>query len=382
MGDTLTAVPRWHAILDILVCPRGGGRIRPATDAELEAWNVDGTALARVKDASSGDALLVSEDGRFGYRVVDGILELTPDSAISLVDSHGGASEVVTAAKQQVRDFYDEFGWEKEDGVYHDTLVHEDLRRLSFEYAHKSHVRVRRCLSRSGGKFLLDVGSGPVQYPDYRDFQDPFEFRICVDISRRALLEAKSNIGDRGIYVLADATRLPFRDDAIDAVVSLHLLYHIPAEEQHLALAEITRVLRPGSLAVLVYLSPFRTPVGRFLYRLTHDAASEHSRLSRVPGLRNVIPDKPDLYVHSHGRRWFRDTVRDVDLDIRVYRTLSPTFMKLLIHERLLGQAITNGVVALEERFPHVMSRVARYLLLVARKPPPPPGGIAGQSVS
>ena len=42
----------------------------------------------------------------------------------------------------------------------------------------------------------------------------------------------------------ADATRLPFRDSAFDAVLVRDLLHHVPARSQ--VLSEIARVLKPG----------------------------------------------------------------------------------------------------------------------------------------
>jgi SAM-dependent methyltransferase len=51
--------------------------------------------------------------------------------------------------------------------------------------------------------------------------------------------------------VTADATRLPFPDDAFDAIIAAEILEHVPRDTA--AMAEIARVLRPGgSLAVTV----------------------------------------------------------------------------------------------------------------------------------
>ncbi|MBQ1060759.1 MULTISPECIES: class I SAM-dependent methyltransferase [Micromonospora] len=48
-----------------------------------------------------------------------------------------------------------------------------------------------------------------------------------------------------------DATRLPFRDGAVDAVIANHMLYHL--DDPDAALREFARVLRPGGrLAVAV----------------------------------------------------------------------------------------------------------------------------------
>jgi hypothetical protein len=72
----------------------------------------------------------------------------------------------MTDTKQKVRNFYDEIGWHQEaDGNYQNAR-YEDLRPVSAEYIHKTRMRVNDGLIPTG-KFLLDAGSGPVQYADY-----------------------------------------------------------------------------------------------------------------------------------------------------------------------------------------------------------------------
>ncbi|MFO3797163.1 MAG: hypothetical protein ACK8QZ_07755, partial [Anaerolineales bacterium] len=66
--------------------------------------------------------------------------------------------------KEQVREFYNRIGWSQiSEGLYQNAR-YEDLRPVSQEYIHKCHLRVRRYLSPQG-KYFLDAGSGPVQWP-------------------------------------------------------------------------------------------------------------------------------------------------------------------------------------------------------------------------
>ena len=68
--------------------------------------------------------------------------------------------------KQRVRQFYDRVGWQTvADGTYQNAR-YEDLRPVAQEYIHRCHLRVKRFLKPSG-KYLLDAGSGPVQYAEY-----------------------------------------------------------------------------------------------------------------------------------------------------------------------------------------------------------------------
>ena len=68
--------------------------------------------------------------------------------------------------KQKVREFYDEIGWSRESSGYYQNARYEDLRPVSAEYIHKCHMRVTPYFA-SGGKYLLDVGCGPIQYKEY-----------------------------------------------------------------------------------------------------------------------------------------------------------------------------------------------------------------------
>ena len=77
--------------------------------------------------------------------------------------------------KQQVIDFYNKVGWKVENDGFYQNARYEDLRAVSREYIHKCHLRVNRYLA-PNGKFLLDAGSGPVQWPEYLTYSHGFAF--------------------------------------------------------------------------------------------------------------------------------------------------------------------------------------------------------------
>lgn len=68
----------------------------------------------------------------------------------------------------------------------------------------------------------------------------------------------------------ADATVLPFADDAFDAVIAMHMLYHLP--DPAAAIAEMARVLKPGG-----YLAVTTNDIGNLsaLYELTTALGSD-----------------------------------------------------------------------------------------------------------
>src|SRR6476660_6490520 len=163
------------------------------------------------------------------------------------------------AIEDQVRDFYEKTGWQAESGetVYADSELWEDLRPCAADYVSACRRKVLAFLPQTGER-LLDAGSGPIQYPEYLEYSSGFSKRVCVDLSQRALDEARIKLGDRGEYVRASLLDLPFPEDHFDAAVSLHTIYHIERDRQEGAVRELLRVLRPGAMAVVVYANPDR----------------------------------------------------------------------------------------------------------------------------
>lgn len=67
-----------------------------------------------------------------------------------------------------------------------------------------------------------------------------------VDFSPSAIDSCAGWLGGRASFEVADVRRLPFGDGTFDAVVSVHVLEHVPASDVNRASEEIMRVLRKG----------------------------------------------------------------------------------------------------------------------------------------
>ena len=74
---------------------------------------------------------------------------------------------------------------------------------------------------------------------------------VVCDISRGMLRRAAA---DGLAAVAGDARRLPFRDDAFDAVVTVDALHHVSDAET--ALADLLRVTAPGGVVVVREFDP------------------------------------------------------------------------------------------------------------------------------
>ena len=103
------------------------------------------------------------------------------------------------------------------------------------------------------GGIALDVGCGTGSVTaSLARAAGPDGLALGVDISEPMLARAVgAEAGPQIGFVRADAQRLPLRDETVDAVICVAVLQLIP--DPAAALAEMTRVLRPGGrLAAMV----------------------------------------------------------------------------------------------------------------------------------
>lgn len=270
--------------------------------------------------------------------------------------------------KQQVRDFYDQIGWSQVgDGLYQNAR-YEDLRPVSREYIHKCHLRVKRHLA-SSGDILLDAGSGPVQWPEYLTYSEDYKFRLCADISITALKEARTRLGDKGLYVVADIANLPFKPDAFDGVVSMHAIHHLPLTEHKRAYMELTRVLKPGKSGVVV--NGWHNP-------LLMQLAEPFIALGRLFTGRAAKKKKKDwssdeeqtgTFVEKMTPLWLKNELKGVvKFEIYPWRSLSPRFMRWFVRPQFGGKAYLRLVFWLEETFPRFFGENGQYPLIVIKK--------------
>jgi ubiquinone/menaquinone biosynthesis C-methylase UbiE len=286
--------------------------------------------------------------------------------------------------KREVQEFYDQYGWKQiGEGLYQNSR-YEDLRPVSEEYVRRCRERVNQYLP-DHGRLILDGGSGPIQYQEYLEYSRGFDKRVCLDISRLALLEARHRIKEHGLFVVGDLANLPFQQEAFSAAISMHVIYHLPMEDQESAFREFFRTLEPGGEAVIIYswgehsllMRLARLPVKlmSWLVRTYSRIRTGKSSSWKVNG--NEVDQetvallmKPGLYSFKHDYRWLEEKVGDLpEFDIRVWRTVSSAFLRAMIHRQLLGSVWLRMLYCLEERLPRLLGRWGQYPLVIYRKP-------------
>lgn len=129
----------------------------------------------------------------------------------------------------------------------------------------------RELLPQDGGARVLDVGCGDGRHIAAAAARGCFA--VGVDYDAAELQKARARLGSLRVdLVVADASRLPFRDDAFDAAICTETLEHLPDDRG--AMGEIARVMRPGAALHGAVPSHFTEMV---YWRLSHD-------YSRTPG--------------------------------------------------------------------------------------------------
>lgn len=264
--------------------------------------------------------------------------------------------------KQQVREFYDEIGWQKEaDGLYQNAH-YEDLRPVSREYIHNTRLRVNEHLP-SHGDLLLDAGSGPVQYDEYLTYSQGYRKRVCADISIQALREARERVGDHGLFVVCDVAKLPFKPDAFDGIVSMHTIHHLPVNEHKVAYAELFRVLKPARVAVIVngWSNSTFDNLAKWLNRTR--------RFLRGKPLKVQPQEEKGTYVRKTNAKWLRRELGDaIRVEIYAWRSASTRALRTFIHEKLGGRAILRWLYTMEAKHPKFFGENGQYPLIVFKK--------------
>jgi SAM-dependent methyltransferase len=273
--------------------------------------------------------------------------------------------------QQEVRQFYDAVGWQQvSDGVYQNAQ-YEDLRPVSREYIHKCHLRINRYL-RHSGKYLLDAGSGPIQYPEYLSYSEGYKYRVCLDISIVALKEARDRIKSQGLFVVGDIAQLPFKNGSIDDVVSLHTIHHLPPEDYKPAFFGLKRVMKSGATAVVVngwsesaLMSIFRFPI-LIMEKIFHVGEARVGD-SKADGGKTQKPD--GTFVNKLSPTNLRQLLgEDFPIKITVWRSVSVRFLRAMIQPALLGKFMLKVLYMKEEWFPGFFGEKGQYPLITFNK--------------
>jgi SAM-dependent methyltransferase len=132
-------------------------------------------------------------------------------------------------------------------------------------FQRKGHEIIHNWSKEVINRVVLEVGCG---HGHHLEFGTGYKTYIGLDISYSFLKTAVGRYANKVIPVQGNAYGLPFRDNAIDVVVSVYNLEHL--KQLNLALKEIKRVLKPHG--VLLIGIPCE---GGFLYNVGREFSSK-----------------------------------------------------------------------------------------------------------
>ena len=280
------------------------------------------------------------------------------------VDRAGSMTRVAAPdpVTKQVGQVYENIGWTMVGDVTHDAQTSEDLRGAAMSYVSGCRLRVLRHLPARGHR-LLDMASGPVQYPEYLKYSEGFDTRVCVDLSRRALDMAKAKLGAHGEYHAGDFLDLSI--EQVDAAVSLHTIYHIHKERQEAAVRKLIAVTKPGGTIVIVYSNP------------AYFVSALLSPLRRMA--RALIPQTSNgetldaIYFHRYPLAWWKRFGDSGTVRTYPWRTFNTREQRALFPDNGLGKRMFSGLFALEDRYPRFFAAIGCYPMIVIKKRPETP---------
>ena len=262
------------------------------------------------------------------------------------------------SAEERVSTFYNTVGWVTEGNVTEDAKRFEDLRKYSQAYARKTRRRLLKYIPSTGDR-MLDMASGPIQYPEYVEYSKNFKKRYCVDFSSDALRMAEEKIGAHGEYLHGNFLRLPFEENYFDCSISLHTIYHIDKEEQEEAVRKLIRITKKGKPIIIVYSNPRRFWNRKWMRKL-------RKKKQRDPNTPRDM--RAALYFYQYPNSWWKRFEDVASVKIMPWRSFGPDAQKKLFPNNILGAAMLQILFLLEKLFPRFFRSYFEYSMIIMIK--------------
>jgi len=265
-------------------------------------------------------------------------------------------------AEEKVKKFYSTIGWQTEEQITEDAKRFEDLRENAKQYVSKCRLRVLKCIP-SNGENILDMASGPIQYKEYLEYSRNFKKRYCIDLSKKALNDAKKKIGNHGVFLCGSFFDIYLEEDFFDCAISLHTVYHIDKDKQEGAIRKLIRVTKPGKPVIIVYSNPYT--IIRYLLLPFRFLRMIKKLLGEI---KKKKEKESDLYFFAHPIRWW-DRFRNVaDIYTIPWRSFASSHQKRLIPNNKFGKKMFNILFNIEEKFPDFFVKYFQYPMIVLTK--------------
>jgi len=247
--------------------------------------------------------------------------------------------------------FYNKIGWESKNNNTKDSILFEDLRDCSKEYIKKCRNRVKKFIPKKG-YHILDFASGPIQYKEYLNYSKGFKFRHCVDFSKEAIAQAKKKIGRKGKYYCRDFSKIKFKKNYFDCIISMHTIYHIEKKKQKKTIKKLIEISKPKSPIIIVYSNP-KTLISFF---------------TRIINKFFFIKKNKHLYFYTHPNSWWKQFEESATIKILPWRSFSSQHQKIIFPNNIIGKLMLKLLFLLEEKFNKFFSKYFKYKKIILKK--------------
>jgi ubiquinone/menaquinone biosynthesis C-methylase UbiE len=186
----------------------------------------------------------------------------------------------VHQSKQQIKQNYDNLS------SYYDWLTQSE----------KQIIKVGiDLISPSPGDSILEVGSGTGTALKMMAESFPHLLNLTgLDISRKMLGKSKSKTDENMPFishVQGDCTALPMKDDLFEHLFCSFTLDLLSADEIHLALDEMRRVIKPSGQLIIISMASSPRTLAIRLYEAAHKCFPKIIDCRPIP-LYNLLQDK------------------------------------------------------------------------------------------
>lgn len=153
-------------------------------------------------------------------------------------------------------------------------------------------------------KKLLDVGCGPgtltnLSYYDKK--KDKYKI-YGIDIEEKNIKQIKTTFPS-GIFLTADAEKIPHPDNYFDEIAIRHVLEHVKNPSK--VLEEVKRVVREkGTIIVAVPHDKLEKLMAKIVQNYMGNSDSHHQRIFNGKTLRATIRKAGLIYQNSRQKKW------------------------------------------------------------------------------
>lgn len=267
------------------------------------------------------------------------------------------------SAEEILAKYYNNDGWDISNGITEDARRWEDLRNCAKAYLTKCRLRVLDFIPEIGEN-ILDMASGPIQYPEYLTYSANFKKRYCVDLSKKALDVAKKKIGEHGEYFHGNFLKMEFPNNFFDCVISLHTIYHIDQKQQAEAINKMIEMVKPNRPIIIVYSNPYSleniifNPIKYFLKLMIN--------------FKNMIlkknQNKNKFYFKPFNLFWWSRFKKKGKIRLKTWRSFSARTQKIFFPNNIIGKFLFEVLYFLEESFPRLSVLLATYPMVIIEK--------------